>query len=161
MAEYYDRLIERKIENKMKSSGAVAVEGPKFCGKTTTALRYAKSDIRLNTRQRIELARLQPKNVLKGDVPRVIDEWQTVPDIWNEVKAWIDENPDFGQFILTGSSTPADKSDIYVTIEVKCTYAKGEGYVVGTQQIAVGTPLALRFNDFFGKGYCVSIEQVK
>lgn len=113
MAEYYNRLIERKIENKMKSSGAVAVEGPKFCGKTTTALRYAKSDIRLNTRQRIELARLQPKNVLKGDVPRVIDEWQTVPDIWNEVKAWIDENPDFGQFILTGSSTPADKSDIY------------------------------------------------
>lgn len=57
--------------------------------------------------------------------------------------------------------TLADKSDIYVTIEVKCTYAKGEGYVVGTQQIAVGTPLALRFNDFFGKGYCVSIEQVK
>ena len=113
MAEYYDRLIERKIENKMRSSGAVAIEGPKFCGKTTTALRYAKSDIRLNTRQRIELARLQPKNVLKGDVPRVIDEWQNVPDIWNEVKAWIDENPDFGQFILTGSSTPADKSDIY------------------------------------------------
>jgi hypothetical protein len=57
--------------------------------------------------------------------------------------------------------TLADKSDIYITIEVKCTYAKGEGYVVGTQQIAVGTPLALRFNDFFGKGYCVSIEQVK
>lgn len=113
MAEYYDRLIERIIEKKMKSSGAIAIEGPKFCGKTTTALRYAKSDIRLNTRQRIELARMQPKNVLRGDTPRVIDEWQTVPDIWNEVKAWIDENPDFGQFILTGSSTPADKTDIY------------------------------------------------
>ncbi len=113
MAEYYDRLIERTIEKKMKSSGAVAIEGPKFCGKTTTALRYSKSNIRLNTRQRIELARMQPKNVLKGDTPRVIDEWQTVPDIWNEVKAWIDENSDFGQFILTGSSTPADKTDIY------------------------------------------------
>lgn len=97
----------------MKSSGAIAIEGPIFCGKTTTALRYAKSDIRLNTRQRIELARMQPENLLKGDTPRVIDEWQTVPDIWNEVKAWIDENPDFGQFILTGSSTPADKTDIY------------------------------------------------
>lgn len=96
MAEYYDRLIERIIEKKMKSSGAVAIEGPKFCGKTTTALRYSKSDIRLNTRQRIELARMQPKNVLKGETPRVIDEWQTVPDIWNEVKAWIDENPVFG-----------------------------------------------------------------
>lgn len=113
MAEYYDRLIERIIEKKMKSSGAVAIEGPKFCGKTTTAMRYAQSDIRLNTRQRIELARIQPKNVLKGDKPRVIDEWQTVPDIWNEVKSWIDENPDFGQFILTGSSTPADKTKIY------------------------------------------------
>lgn len=113
MAEYYDRLIERIIEKKMKSSGAVAIEGPKFCGKTTTALRYAKSDIRLNTRQRIELAEMQPKNVLKGDTPRVIDEWQTVPDIWNEVKSWIDEKPDFGQFILTGSSTPADKTNLY------------------------------------------------
>lgn len=113
MAEYYDRLIEQIIEKKLKSSGAIAIEGPKFCGKTTTALRYSKSDIRLNTRQRIELARMQPKNVLNGDTPRVIDEWQTVPDIWNEVKAWIDEKPDFGQFILTGSSTPADKTDIY------------------------------------------------
>lgn len=113
MAEYYNRLIERIIEKKMKSSGAVAIEGPKFCGKTTTALRYAKSDIRLNTRQRIELAEMQPKNVLKGDTPRVIDEWQTVPDIWNEVKSWIDEKPDFGQFILTGSSTPADKTNLY------------------------------------------------
>ena len=113
MAEYYDRLIERIIERKMRSSGAIAIEGPKFCGKTTTALRYAKSDIRLNTRQRIELARMQPRNVLIGETPRVIDEWQTVPDIWNEVKAWIDENSGFGQFILTGSSTPADKTDIY------------------------------------------------
>ncbi len=113
MAEYYNRFIEKSIEKKMKSSGAVVIEGPKFCGKTTTALRYAKSCIRLNTSQAIELANLETVNVLRGDTPRVIDEWQTVPEIWNEVKAWIDEKPDFGQFILTGSSTPADKSKIY------------------------------------------------
>ena len=113
MAEYYPRYIEQAIEKKLKSSGAVVVTGPKFCGKTTTALRYAGSSIRLNTAHAIELAQLETKNVLRGDTPRVIDEWQTVPDIWNEVKGWIDENPAFGQFILTGSTTPADKSKIY------------------------------------------------
>ena len=113
MAEYYTRYIESQIEKKLKSSGAVVVEGPKFCGKTTTALRYASSSIRLNTQQAIELAKMETKNVLRGSTPRVIDEWQTVPDIWNQVKGWIDENPAFGQFILTGSSTPADKSKIY------------------------------------------------
>lgn len=113
MAEYYKRYIENTIEKKLKSSGAVVVEGPKFCGKTTTSLRYANSSIRLNTLQAIELAKLETRNVLRGDTPRVIDEWQTVPDIWNEVKGWIDENPGFGQFILTGSSTPTDKSKIY------------------------------------------------
>ena len=113
MAEYYNRFIEKTIERKLRSSGAVVIEGPKFCGKTTTALRYAKSSIRLNTSRSIELARLETKNILRGETPRVIDEWQTVPEIWNEVKAWIDEQPSFGQFILTGSSTPADKSRIY------------------------------------------------
>lgn len=97
----------------MKSSGAVVIEGPKFCGKTTTALRYAKSNIRLNTSRSIALAKLETRNVLRGETPRVIDEWQTVPEIWDEVKAWIDENPAFGQFVLTGSSTPADKSNIH------------------------------------------------
>jgi len=111
--EYYTRYIENEIERKMKSSGAVAVEGPKFCGKTTTAMRYAESSIRLNTSSAINLARLETQGVLRGKTPRVIDEWQTVPDIWNEVRGWIDENPGFGQFIMTGSSTPADKSKIY------------------------------------------------
>ena len=113
MPEYYGRLVEKTIERKMKSCGAVVVEGPKFCGKTTTSLRYAKSSIKLNTSQAIQLAKLETRNVLNGETPRVIDEWQTVPEIWNEVKSWIDENPSFGQFILTGSSTPADKSNIY------------------------------------------------
>jgi len=111
--EYYTRYVEKEIERRMKSSGAVVVEGPKFCGKTTTSMRYAESSIRLNTSSAISLAKLETHGVLSGKTPRVIDEWQTVPDIWNEVKGWIDENPGFGQFILTGSSTPADKNKIY------------------------------------------------
>lgn len=113
MAEYCNRFIEKIIEKKLRSCGAVVIEGPKFCGKTTTAMRYAKSFIKLNTLRTIELAKMETGNVLLGDTPRVIDEWQTVPEIWNEVKNRIDENPEFGQFILTGSSTPANKTKIY------------------------------------------------
>lgn len=110
---YYPRLIQKEIELKLKTSGAVLVYGPKFCGKTTTCMLYQKSFIKLNTKQRIQMARLNPMMVLQGEEPRLIDEWQTAPDIWNHVKEALDENYQFGRFILTGSSTPADKTDIY------------------------------------------------
>ncbi len=113
MDNYLSRYIESTISKKMKSSGVVLVEGPKFCGKTTTSARFAKSEIRLNTKAAIQIARIEPGNVLLGERPRLIDEWQTVPDLWNQAKAWIDENPGFGQFIFTGSSTPADTTDIF------------------------------------------------
>lgn len=113
MKKYYSRLIERQIEHKLKSSGAVLVAGPKFCGKTTTCMLYQKSFIKLNTQQAIGIAKLNPKGVLIGDNPRLIDEWQTVPDIWNQVKNSLDADYAFGKFILTGSSTPADKTQIY------------------------------------------------
>ncbi len=113
MGQYLARYIEDEIGRKLKSSGVVLVSGPKFCGKTTTSTLFAKSILKLNTRSAIHLAQLEPRNTLIGETPRLIDEWQTVPDIWNEAKAWIDENPNFGQFILTGSSTPADKTRIY------------------------------------------------
>ena len=113
MKKYYKRLIENKIESKLKSSGAVLVAGPKFCGKTNTCMLYQKSFIKLNTRQTIELAKLNPKSVLIGDRPRLIDEWQAVPDIWNQVKDTLDFEYSFGQFLLTGSSTPADKTQIH------------------------------------------------
>lgn len=110
---YYKRLIEKEIERKLKSSGAILVAGPKFSGKTTTCMTYQKSFIKLNTKQVISLAKLDPKAVLVGDTPRLIDEWQTVPDIWNHVKDDLDFNYEFGKYILTGSSTPADKTAIY------------------------------------------------
>jgi len=109
---YYKRLIESEIERKLMTSGAIVVAGPKFCGKTTTCMLYQKSFIKLNTKQVIALAKLDPKAVLDGETPRLIDEWQTVPDIWNQVKDNLDFKYEFGKFILTGSSTPSDKTEI-------------------------------------------------
>lgn len=87
--------------------------GPKFCGKTTTCMLYQKSFVKLNTKQAIDLARMNPKAVLNGDKTRLIDEWQKVPDIWNQVKDDLDFDYQFGKYILTGSSTPADKTDVH------------------------------------------------
>lgn len=113
MKKYYSRLIEKEIDRKLKSSGAVVIVGPKFCGKTTTAMLFQKSMIRLNTKQIIQIVSMNPEPYLEGDKPRLIDEWQTVPDIWNSIKNNLDLDYEFGKFILTGSSTPADKEDIY------------------------------------------------
>lgn len=110
---YVPRLVEKEIEKKLRTSGAIVVAGPKFCGKTTTCMRYQKSFVKLNTKQAIALAKLNPKTVLAGETPRLIDEWQTVPNIWNCVKDNLDDEYQFGKFILTGSSTPAEKTDIH------------------------------------------------
>ena len=110
---YYERLIEEQIALKLKTSGAVVVAGPKFCGKTTTCMLYQKSFVKLNTKQAIAMARMNPKAVLVGDNPRLIDEWQKAPDIWNQVKDDLDFNYEFGKYILTGSSTPADKTEVH------------------------------------------------
>ena len=110
---YYQRLIEEAIDRKLKSSGAVLVAGPKFCGKTTTCMLYQKSFVKLNTKQAISMARMDPKGALMGEKPRLIDEWQKAPDIWNQVKDELDFNYEFGSYILTGSSTPADKTEIH------------------------------------------------
>lgn len=110
---YYKRLIEEEIVLKLKSSGAIVVAGPKFCGKTTTCMLYQKSFVKLNTKQAIAMARMNPKAVLVGENPRLIDEWQKAPDIWNQVKDDLDFNYEFGKYILTGSSTPADKTEVH------------------------------------------------
>ena len=124
---YYPRLIEKKISSALKSTGVVVVAGPKFCGKTTTAKVFSNSFYSLDTKAKIELCQTDPGAILIGKHPRLIDEWQNVPDLWNVARSKIDESNDkFGQFIFTGSSTPADKDDIYhsgagriVTVKMK------------------------------------------
>ncbi len=112
MKKYYKRYVEKLIEKKLNSSGAILVAGPKFCGKTTTCSLFAKSIYRINTKSIVTTTRMNPKIALIGDTPHMVDEWQKVPDTWNYIKEDLDIDYQFGKYILTGSSTPADKTEI-------------------------------------------------
>ena len=105
------------MREKLESKGAVLIEGAKWCGKTTTASQLAKSILYMQdpekVRQNIELAELKPSKLLEGDAPRLIDEWQLAPKLWDTIRFEVDQRDAFGQFILTGSSVPADTSKIY------------------------------------------------
>ena len=104
----YDSILTRRLESK----DAVLIEGAKWCGKTTTAQQQARSVLymqRPETReQNIRLASLQPSLLLAGDTPRLIDEWQLAPTLWDAVRFEADKRQQFGQFILTGSATPVE-----------------------------------------------------
>ena len=106
---YLPRIIDRELSSRLRSSPIVVIEGAKACGKTETALQMAKSSVRLDTDEEARrAAALDPKLVLSGEVPRLIDEWQVEPSIWNHARRVVDTRRSPGQFILTGSSAPAD-----------------------------------------------------
>lgn len=105
---YYSRLVEKEMEQKLRAFGAVAVTGPLFCGKTTTCMRYQRSFASLDTKQAVAMARVWPKGVLPGDYPRLIDEWQAVPDIWNQVEDNLLVKDASGKYILAASSSSTD-----------------------------------------------------
>lgn len=115
--EYIERLFDKELEFYLKSVGAVQIVGPKWCGKSRTAKRYAKTTIDLMKKsvrdQFVPIAKQSPEVLLNyGQKPLLIDEWQIISYIWNSLKEKIDENGSFGQYILTGSVTDAtvDKS---------------------------------------------------
>ncbi|MDR1880389.1 MAG: DUF4143 domain-containing protein [Tannerellaceae bacterium] len=109
MSTYSTRLIDRKISKKLKSTGGILLKGARYCGKTTTALFHAASSVRFDESEQIrEQATLMPHIVLQGETPRLIDEWQLVPSIWNAARYEIDRRRAKGQFILTGSASPSD-----------------------------------------------------
>ena len=108
MANYYPRLIEKTIERKLRTSGAILVSGPKYSGKTTTCSLFAKSKIALIDDDLITMVAADPKIALEGETPRLIDEWQTIPNLWNLIRKEVDDRSAFGQFILAGSATPSD-----------------------------------------------------
>jgi len=106
---YDPRLIDALIERKLRSAGAVVLRGPRAVGKTTTALYHAASSVRLDQRRDlIDAAELTPATLLAGPVPRLVDEWQLAPSIWNSIRAEIDARGLPGQFILTGSAAPVE-----------------------------------------------------
>ncbi len=107
---YVARIIEEEIKTKLNASGAILIRGPKACGKTETALRLASSVLRVDQDEQVPyLMDADPKRLLTGQTPRLIDEWQEQPKLWNYIRHEIDARKSKSQFILTGSSTPNDK----------------------------------------------------
>ncbi len=115
--KYLPRIIDNKIEEYLEVFGAVCVEGPKWCGKTWTSSYHSKSEIMIGDPsgnfQNRRLAEMSPELVLEGETPRLIDEWQEVPPLWDAVRYKVDSRADKGQFILTGSATPNHKGILH------------------------------------------------
>ncbi len=113
---YRPRIADKLLERKLKGKGAVLVEGAKWCGKTTTSEQICNSVLYMSDPQKreqnIQLARLNPTLLLRGEKPRLIDEWQVAPKLWDAVRFEADHSRDLGLFILTGSSVPPDMSDV-------------------------------------------------
>jgi len=106
---YSPRVVDQELRNRLESSGAVLIEGPKACGKTETARQAAASEVLLDVDERARAAAaLDPGLILAGNTPRLIDEWQVEPRVWNHVRRAVDDRQKPGQFILAGSAVPAD-----------------------------------------------------
>lgn len=117
MIEYIPRIADEILEIKLDAMGAILIEGPKYCGKTTLARQHAKSALYMadpdNLEQNLILAETNIGRLLKGPTPRLIDEWQLAPQFWDAVRNEVDKRGQDGQFILTGSAVPADPNKIY------------------------------------------------
>ena len=115
--QYMPRVIDAAVERYLSAFGAVCIEGPKWCGKTWTSSYHSKSEILIgdpaNSFQNRSLAELSPSLVLEGETPRLIDEWQEVPSLWDAVRYTVDQRGSKGQFILTGSATPKRKGILH------------------------------------------------
>ena len=114
---YIPRLIDKTVDRYLATIGAVCIEGPKWCGKTWTSSYHCNSEILIgdptNNFQNRELAEMSPSLVLEGETPRLIDEWQEVPSLWDAVRYTVDQRGKRGQFILTGSATPKRKGILH------------------------------------------------
>lgn len=139
MKKYRERIVDGLLNRKLEGKGAVVIEGPKWCGKTTTAEQIASSVLYMDDpekkEQNIAMANLNPKKLLSGKVPMLIDEWQLAPKLWDAIRFELDHRDDLGQFILTGSSVPVDSDEIthsgtgrfsWLTMRPMSLYESGE-----------------------------------
>ena len=139
MREYKKRIADELLKRKLKSKGAVLIQGPKWCGKTTTAEQISNSILYManpeDKNQNITLADLSPSLLLKGETPKLIDEWQIAPKLWDAIRFEVDHRKEEGQFILTGSSVPANMDDVthtgtgrfaWLTMRPMSLYESGE-----------------------------------
>ena len=113
---YSKRLADSILKEMLEAKGAVLVEGAKWCGKTTTAEQISNSRLYMQDpakkEQNLQLANLNPSLLLEGKTPRLIDEWQFAPKLWDAVRFEVDRRNEFNQFILTGSAVPASTDEI-------------------------------------------------
>ena len=116
IGKYKPRIADAILEQKLEGKGAVLIEGPKWCGKTTTAEQIAKSVLYMDDSetkdQNVAMASVSPKRLLKGGTPRLIDEWQIAPKLWDAIRFEVDHRNELGQFVLTGSAVPPDTTEI-------------------------------------------------
>lgn len=116
MKKYRKRIADEILKRKLEGKGAVLIEGPKWCGKTTTAEQIAASVLYMDDPekkdQNIAMSELNPKRLLQGAAPRLIDEWQLAPKLWDAIRFEVDHRGELGQFILTGSAVPVDTKEI-------------------------------------------------
>ena len=136
--EYINRIVDKEIKKKLSIMGAVLIKGPKWCGKTTSAKRIAKSVLEMQNPDLgdnyLELANTRPSLLLEGEKPRLIDEWQLAPKLWNAVRYSVDSIGLPNQYILTGSSTPKEDDSLhsgvgrfaFVTMKPMTLYESGE-----------------------------------
>ncbi len=113
---YRERIADQMLKDQLEAAGAVLIQGPKWCGKTTTAKQQAASVLNMDhpkmSKEYLTMAENDPELLLEGEVPRLLDEWQMAPQLWDTARYVIDQRREPGQFIFTGSAVPADKSKI-------------------------------------------------
>lgn len=159
MKQYRPRIADGILRRRLMGVGAVLIQGPKWCGKTTTAEQQAKSVVYMDDpeymEQNIELAALSPKKLLAGTTPRLIDEWQLAPQLWDAARFEIDHRDGEGQFIFTGSAVPADTDKIHhsgtgrfawLTMRTMSLYESGES----TGEVSLGDLFSNSGADIFG-----------
>lgn len=159
MKQYRPRIADRMLSRRLMGVGAVLIQGPKWCGKTTTAEQQAKSVVYMDDpeymAQNVELASLSPKKLLAGATPRLIDEWQLAPQLWDAARFEVDHRGEEGQFIFTGSAVPADTDKIHhsgtgrfawLTMRTMSLYESGES----TGEVSLGELFCKPGVDIFG-----------
>lgn len=137
--EYKHRIADGILEKKLRSKGAVLIEGPKWCGKTTTAEQQARSILYMDNpasfESNLQMAEIDPGILLEGDTPRLVDEWQLAPKLWGTMRFEVDHRHQVGQFILTGSAVPSDEESMkhsgtgrfsWLTMRPMSLYESGE-----------------------------------
>lgn len=137
--EYKHRIADGILEKKLRSKGAVLIEGPKWCGKTTTAEQQARSILYMDNpasfESNLQMAEINPGILLEGDTPRLVDEWQLAPKLWDTMRFEVDHRHQVGQFILTGSAVPSDEESMkhsgtgrfsWLTMRPMSLYESGE-----------------------------------